>query len=110
MFAVTVTLTFPHYGITVTVSDEPVPLRAKGDPDVEWTLDDTSYNLGWRFASHGIDIKAPPTVFKNKKGSGNGKKHGWKSMTFDNVTYRYTINLENLDTGDQLTWDPTIMN
>jgi hypothetical protein len=110
MVAVKVTLTFSATGISISVDQEPVNLAASGDHDVEWTLDDTSYGLGWTFASHGIDIKAPATVFKNKKGSGNGKKHGWKSLTFDGARYRYTINLENLDTGAQLIWDPTIMN
>jgi hypothetical protein len=111
MVTVTVALTFPSNGaITITVDPEPVPLGSSGDRDIEWILDDTTYGLGWRFASRGVEVKAPKTVFKNKHGSGNGKKHGWKSLTHDNQTYKYSINLENPDTEDQLTWDPTIMN
>jgi len=108
MIAVKVTLTASATGISISVDKEPIQLG--GDPDIEWTLDDASYAAGWTFASRGIDIKAPSTAFKNKKGSANGKKHGWKSVNSDGNKYKYTINLENLDSGTQLTWDPFIVN
>jgi hypothetical protein len=97
MVAVKVTVTFSATGIAISVDQEPINLSGSEDQDVEWTLDDTSYGLGWRFASRSIDIKAP-RVFRIRKVRAM-ERTGWKSLTFDGQTYRYTINVENLDTG-----------
>ena len=111
--AVTITLTENATGISISVSREPINLQNELDEvEIEWELADAAYAAGWTFASQGIDIKAPAVVFKNKKGLSLGKKHRWKRHPNhrDGNEYKYTINVENLDKGTKLTWDPFILN
>jgi hypothetical protein len=96
--------------ISITVDPEPFNISGtSADFDFEWTLDTSTASAGWTFASKGIDIKGPASVFKDRGPSTDKKTHGWKRKSIDNVKYKYTIKVENAD-GTTLTWDPHVVN
>lgn len=103
---VMVSMTADNKTMSISVDQEPVDLRNLLDEDdISWEL----VNSGvWNFVASGIVIKNHGNKFRDKGGSGAGKKHGWVRKNRDHQRYRYAISVT--DGTTTLTWDPSILN
>jgi hypothetical protein len=91
---------------SLKVEPDPVEIPAGVKGPIQWKITNPAPE-GWKFGSHGIDIRNGGSEFTNPHGGG-GRVFTWNNNHNTTQSYKYSVRVTNGSASVEL--DPTIMN